>query len=364
MFKYVLFIVLILGFNGCFDKEPEEIKIGFVAGLSGKYSNLGTSIRDGFILAFDEIDNNINGQKIKIIQKDDKQNKEEAKKAINYFIKNNIKLIVGNGTSSMTKVSLPIINKHKDSLMLSVTASSSDFTGLDDNFLRIQVNHSAKIYEALNQYIIKNKYKKVFFIYDSNNLSYTKGYTGFFQDMIIQNGGDNFVGNVDLNLPYKDIIKKIKAVENDLILVVGNSVDSANFIQYLRVININQKVLITGWAKTIDFITNGGKAVDGCVVSSEYDEQSKDKQFITFVDKFKKKYKKEPSVFAAQGYEMAQILIQNLKDSTDIATLKQRILKIKKYNGLQGNIIFDKYGDVFREYFMMEVKNNKFRKIN
>lgn len=164
MFKYVLPIVLVFSLQGCFDKEDKEMKIGFIAGLSGKYSALGTSIRDGFILAFDEVNNTINGKKIKIIQKDDKQDKDEAKKAIDYFVNNNIKLIVGNATSSMTAVSLPVINQQKDSLLISATSSSDDFTALDDNFLRIQVEHSEKRYEALKKYVMKQGYKKVIYM--------------------------------------------------------------------------------------------------------------------------------------------------------------------------------------------------------
>ena len=364
MIKYIVSLVLILILSGCFDKKEDDLKIGFVAGLSGKYSSLGTSTRDGFVLAFDEIGNKINGQKIMIVQKDDKQDEKEAKKAIDYFVKNNIKLIVGNSTSSMTNISFPVINKQKGSLLVSVTASSSDFTGQDDNFLRIQVEHSAKRYDALKHYVQTNNFKRVFYIYDGNNISYSKGYEGHFQDIIEKNSGNKFVDKVDLNTPYPDILTKIKASNSDLVLVVGNSVDSANIIQYLRVNNINTKVLISGWSKTLDFIVNGGKAVEGVIVSTGYDEHSKNKKFIDFVNKFKYKYKKMPSVFAAQGYELAHILIQNLKNSNDISSLKNRILNIKEYEGLQGDIVFDKYGDVFREYFMMEVKNADFVKID
>ena len=363
MLKYILILAITLNFTACFKNEKDEIKIGFVAGLSGKYYSLGTSIRDGFVLAFDEIDNKINGKSVKIIQKDDKQDAKEAKKVIDYFVKNDIKLIVGNATSSMTAISFPVINKQKDSILFSVTSSSDSFSAQDDNFLRIQVEHSAKRYQELEKYIIKYKHKNVFFIYDGSNKSYAKGYEGFFQDAIIRNGGNKFIAKVDLNTPYEDILNQLNATSSDLILIVGNSVDSANIIQYLRINNIKTKILISGWSKTRDFIENGGTSVEGVIVSTGYDEQSKDKKFKDFINRFKNKYGKEPSVFAAQGYELGRILIQNLRVSSDISTLKQRILEIKKFDGLQGDIIFDKFGDVYREYFIMEVKNAEFTKV-
>ncbi len=358
----ILYLFIVLLFNACSNKQEDDIKIGFIAGLSGKYSSLGTSIRDGFLLAFDEINYKINNQNVKVIIKDDKQDSKVAKQVIESLIKDGVKLIVGNATSSMTAISVPIVNKHKNMLLISATASGGEFTKKDDNFIRIQVEHSAKRYHALLEYIEKEKIKDIFFIYDPNNYKYAKGYKKILQDTIVKNGGDKFVANVPINTPYKDIVKKLKSTKHDLILIVGNSVDSANVIQYIRLNKINTKILASGWAKTMDFIQNGGKSVEGVLFSTGYDDSSKDKAFVDFVNKFKEKYNKIPSVFAAQGYELAQILIQNLKKSSNIATLKDRILKVKKYDGLQGDIIFDKYGDVFREYFMMEVKNGQYSK--
>jgi len=363
LFKIFLLIPLLLTFNACFDNK-EDIKIGFVAGLSGKYSSLGTNIRDGFILGFDEIDNTINGQKIKIIQKDDKQDAKEAKLIIDDFVKNDIRLIVGNATSSMTEISLPVINKQKDFLLFSPTASSSKFTAMDDNFIRLQVEPSEKRYKQLNKYLKDKNHKNIYFIYDSRNSAYTKDYDGFFQKNFISNGGNEFVGSYDLNEDYESIVKDMKTKKYDLILVVGNSIDSANIIQYIRLQNIDTKVLISGWAKTDNFIKNGGKAIENVIVSTGYDDNSKEKPFLEFVKKFKNKYGKNPSVFSAQGYELAQIIISNLKSSDDLKIIKQNILKNEKYSGLQGDIIFDKNGDIFREYFMMKVENKKFIKIN
>ncbi|MGB6327365.1 MAG: ABC transporter substrate-binding protein [Halarcobacter sp.] len=362
MKRYFLLLVIIFIFNACSEKNDEDIKIGFIAGLSGKYSSLGTRIRDGFTLAFKEIDYTINNQKVVIIQKDDKQDELEAKKIIDNLVENNIKLIVGNTTSSMTKVSFPVINKQKGSLLISATASGSDFTKKDDNFLRIQVENSEKKFKNLKKYIIKNK--NIVFIYDSKNKAYTDGYEEYFQKMLFETWGNGFVTKFDINKPYKKFIDKLKTKEVDLILIVANSIDSANIIQYLRLAKINAQILASGWSKTMDFIENGGKAVEGVLFSSEYNENSSDKRFLNFINSFRKTYNKTPSALEAQGYELGKILIENLSISSDISTLKQRILNQKTYKGLQGDIIFDKYGDVSREYFMMKIANAKYVKID
>jgi len=363
--KKYLFIILIITsiFVGCNDKSDEEIKIGFIAGLSGKYSNLGSGVRDGLLLAFDEVNYKIDNKKIKIIQKDDMQNKDEAKKAITSLIKNNVKLIVGNTTSSMTAISLDAIKNKKDILLFSATASSNDFTGKDDNFIRVQLEQSTKKHIKAVNYLIKNNYKKVYFIYDSTNMSYVNGYKNIFQKLFISKGGENFVGSSDINNEYKDILNDLNTKEYDMILVVANSIDSANIIQYIRLNKINKKIFSSGWSKTRNFIQNGGKAVEGVLFSTSYDEQSKDKYYIKFLNSFKNKYNSLPSESAVQGYEVGKIIIKNLKISSNFETLKTRILNIKEYRGVQGNIIFDKYGDIEKEYFMMTIKDSKYIKL-
>lgn len=246
MYKYIILIIMILGFSGCSDKQEDEINIGFVAGLSGKYSSLGVSVRDGFIMAFEEINNTIDGKKVRIIQKDDKQDEAEAKQVVDFFVNNNIKLIVGNTTSSMTKVTLENIKNKDDMLLISATASSSEFSQQDDNFLRVQVDNSPNRFSSLAKVLVDRGYKKIFCIYDSKNKVYANDYTNTLESVFIENGGSQYVAKMDLNDKYQDILTKVNKTDNDLILIVGNAVDSANMIQYLRVKNITTKILASG----------------------------------------------------------------------------------------------------------------------
>ncbi|WP_321470362.1 ABC transporter substrate-binding protein [Halarcobacter sp.] len=79
-FFFIIVIIITLIFALIyFIKKDKTIEIGFVGGLSGKYSNLGHTTLNGLILAFEDIDYTINGKKIRIDIKDDMQNKKLAK---------------------------------------------------------------------------------------------------------------------------------------------------------------------------------------------------------------------------------------------------------------------------------------------
>ena len=364
MFKILLLFLLIITLSSCQKNTTDEIKIGFVAGLTGKYSSTSVKIRDGFMLAFHEINYKINNKKVIIIQKDDKQDPKIAKEIAKYFIKNNIKLIVGNATSSMTNITLNQIKNKNDFLLASVTASSRDFSNKDDNFIRTQVADSQKQYDQLSLYLKKNSIKKVVYIYDKNNINYVNGFFEFFQDMLIKSGGIKFVATNLIQDKHQDIIDKLNSISYDMILIVANSSDTANLIQRLKINNINKQIMISQWANTSDFIEFGGKAIENVIVNTAYSDESRNNKFLHFKNKFKEFYKTDASIYEAKGYEMAKILIENLKKTTDISKLKDEIINGKTYNGLQGNIIFNKYGDTNKKYFVMKLINGKFIKIN
>jgi len=364
MIKILVLFILPFIFISCQESTNDELRIGFVAGLTGKYSTTGADIRDGFMLAFDDIDYRINNQKIKIIQKDDKQDPVIAKEIIEYFIKNNIQLIVGNTTSSMTRISLKSLKNKNNFLLASAIASSNKFSHIDDNFIRIQVEDSEKQYSKLNTYLKKHNIKKVFYIYDKNNYTYTKGYFDFYQNVLIKNNAEKFIAYKAIQDGYDVIIDNLKKIDYDMILIVASSSDTANLIQHIKINKINKKIMISEWAYTNDFIEFGGKSIDGVIVSSGYDKYSNDKDYLKFIKKFKNKYNKDASMYSVKGYELAKILIKNIEKTRDISKLKELILKEKIYKGLQGKINFDKYGDVSRDYFLLKVINDKFQRIS
>lgn len=359
----MLALVLVI-FVGCTKEEKaEEITIGFVGGLTGKYSSLGHNVLNGIHLALNEVQSTLNGKKIVLLEKDDKQDPSSAKEAIDFFKEKKVELIIGNTTSSMTKVSLKTLDMQKDIILFSPTASSNEFSNKDDNFFRTQVAHTTKRFDVLSTYLVSNEMKKLYTIHDPKNSSYSNNYLVNFKNSFMQKGGSAFLNNMNIENNFNDILKDIKENDVDAIVIVSNSLDTAKLIQFLRLNGIENKIVSSGWAMTKDLLENGGKSVEGVLFSTGYDDNAKNPNYLDFVAKYSAKYGKKPSIFSAQAYETVHIILEALAQDSNIQNIKSTILKKKVFDGLQGKIIFNQYGDVDRDYFLMEIKNKRFQRL-
>ncbi len=360
----ILSIFFIL-FYTFFKKNSNEeiIKIGFISSLSGKYSSLGHSVLNGFKLAFDEIDYKISKNKIELIIKDDRQEQSEAEKVVKELINEKVKVIVGNTTSFMTKISRDKLLNYPEILLISATASSDEFTSLDDNFIRTQVANNSKKFDTLSNYLIKNNIQNIAIIYDSKNSTYSKSVALNFEKSYKEYKG-NVVSKLDLNLGFNEIYNQINNDKINAVFIIANAIDTAKLAQFFKLKNFSKTLVSSGWAKELKLIEEGGSAVENMIFLTGYDDNSTDPKYIEFVKKYQKRYGKIPSIFSAQAYETASILIDTIKKHKNIEEFKNIILSEKTYNGLQGKIIFDNFGDVYRDYFIMGIKNKKYIKID
>lgn len=363
--KIIIVLTLVLiGVIYYVNSEKEQtVKIGFIGALTGKYSVLGNAMMNGIYLKLEEENYHVGNKKIELILKDDKQDEFLNKKYINEFIENKIKIIIGNVTSTMSKVSMSIVNEYDDMFMISAASASNTFTGKDDRFFRVHVANNPKRFDEFTRYLIDKDFKKIYGIYDPFNSTYTKDFLENFEKSFIQNGGDRFqaYNKTDANLDL--LVEDIQKNNPSLILICANSVDSARVIQYLRLKNITTQIVSSEWAMTNEFISNGGKAVEGVLFNIDYDSNATTEAYTSFRRRYMEKYKTEPSIFAAKAYELATIVLDALKNA-DETKIKEQVLSKRVYQGLQDEIVFDEYGDVKRNFYNFTIENGQFKRLD
>ena len=128
--------ILLLQFSAC--STTQTITIGYVGGLSGTGSELAQSGMYGALLAVDQIneEGGVLGKKLVLSIKDDKNDPQTAFEMDREFINEGTSIIVGHMISGVAESALSYINR-QHALLISPTIAADQWTGIDDNFLRL-----------------------------------------------------------------------------------------------------------------------------------------------------------------------------------------------------------------------------------
>ena len=151
------FFLLILNFNLYADGDNKSIRIGLLAPLTGKYSELGNSLLYSLQLALEEI----NDENVIIVPRDSGFNeKEKLNKAINEIKSNNVKVVIG----PITNEEFEIAEKHNELVFVSPSNINSKFS---NNIISIGISLESQLL-ALQSFIKKQKKNKTVIMYPEN----------------------------------------------------------------------------------------------------------------------------------------------------------------------------------------------------
>ena len=362
----ILFVTIII--KKFLIKKP-PIKIGFVNTLTGTVSTSTIKMRDVIVLAVEEVNKKggINGRKIKLIIKDDKFDPDTALKVDQELIDEGVVAIIGHTFSSLCLKVAQLINKN-DILMITPTAQSTKLIGLDDNFLRIIVSVDKEVSAgAIAATKIFNA-KKMSIVYDMINPGLSLPAIEYFKNEFEKHGGE-----ISTTIPFNSrekfsaptIVKKIIKSNVDAVYIVANGINTALICQHLKINNSPINIIAHGWAiGDPAFISEGGQSIEGVIGTNHIDINLANKKYLSFEQKFHERFGEEIIGPAFAAYEAINILIEALSKTTNPKKIKETILKIKTFEGIDSKIVFDKYGDPIRSLIVMKIKNGEYVKID
>lgn len=365
--KVLLLTVLVISVItfGCQFRQP--IKIGFAADLTGLSSELGVSSRYAVEMAVDEINDNggINGRPIELIVHNISGGSENFAKFYEECAKAGVKVIIGPCRSQALDYSLLQDDRV---LIISPTVSTDSVSSKDDNFIRI-IPSSKNQSQLLATAVDKEGIKNVAFIFDKDNIPYTSDIEKFFTEYYRSLGGrvvSTFSYSKQNSFQFKEIISEINNLDIEALVFSMNAVDSAMLIQQLKMKNWQGQSFGSIWAMTDDFLKNGGSRVEGVYLSGAYDKYSGNKELQLFKGKYISRYSTNPTFASIYSYEAIQVLREALLNTGKISpkAIKESIIKIKNFAGLQENFYIDEFGDAQRDYFLIQVQNGEFKRVD
>jgi len=366
-FLIILILAFILTVTGCNNKD--DIKVGFSVCLTGRSSELGVSGRNGAEIAVDNINKSggIKGRKVQLVIKDDGEKPETAVRVDNEFAAEGVVAIIGHLTSGTAVASLPLA-KEKNILFISPTVSSENLTGQDDNFIRVIASNKYQGELLAETAFNINKNRKIAAVYEWTNRAYTEELFKHFRNKFEELGGSivfttHFVSGS--NVSFAEVARQMVDSGADGMVVIASGTDAAVICQHLQRIKPKVPVYSGMWAMTEDLILHGGKAVENQYMPGVFDKDSSKPEYIKFKEQYYEKYQSQPTFASIYCYDAAMVLFDALKycDNFDTKSIKESVLKLREFDGLQDSFFIDEYGDTDRSYSLFTVINGQFKKV-
>ncbi|MGY0374746.1 ABC transporter substrate-binding protein [Clostridium sp. JNZ J1-5] len=367
-FFYGILITSLIFLYGC-GKKIETIKVGVIGTMSGINSDLSVSGRRGVELAVDHINKagGVNGRKVELVFKDDKNDSKTSLNKYKEFIDEKVPVVIGPYTSGMIVDAIDYL-RNKDILILGPTISADSLDHIDDNFIRFIATTKEQAI-ILTDMAKKNNNKKFAVIYDLENKGFNESLYSNFNKLLQANKGEIVLtkaftsnGRVD----YADLARVVLKSKADALFIISNSADNAAITQQIRKIGCKVQIYSPLWSNTDDLIKKGGTAIDGMFIVGGMDINDKSLDFVTFKENYIDKYGENPTFASMYSYETAIALFQAMKMGPDLkpSTIKNNIIKIKNFKGLQGNYEINNFGDNIRKYLIFRLENGQPRKVD
>ncbi len=371
MYKRLMAVVILLvlaGYMfGC--KKNDSILIGFSGSITGHSFELGLPAKNGFLLAVEKINaqGGLNGRLLIPVIKDDESNVETGIRVADAFIEEGVEIVVGYSTSNMT----PAVKHAMETgpiLFVSPTMSTRHLSGIDDTFFRVvseSDSHGNSHVAILNGL---HNVNKAAVVYDSNNNQFARPvYDKFTQEYTKVGGKVLYVNKLDEDRNnYLKIADEIIESRAEGLIFITNAIDAANIIQQIEKQEYEMIISVSGWAMSNDLLQRGGKSVEGVYGITNHVKNLDTDKYKAFEQEYVEKYNSEPSFSSHLAYDSVMVIAEAIRSgkSSEVDSIKEQILKIKDFHGLQDSFSIDAYGDSNRENVITRVVDGVFESLS
>lgn len=343
--------------------EPDPIKVAIVVGLTGRSADLGEASRNAVQIAADDLNaaGGIDGRPISLIALDDRGEPKAAADAVRKAHADGAIAIIGPNLSSTAAAMLPESNR-LELVTISPTASSLEFVDLDDYLFRINwsTRDNARIY-ARHYYDIG--IRAVSAAIDGNNRVFSESWLNEFSAAFEALGTVTvhttlFDANSDQG--YSDTARRLLEPKADAVLLIANSVDTAQITQQIRKTDKDTLIVAAEWAASERLLQMGGKAIEGIEMVQSYDRNDTSERYVAFKKVYQERFQRDPGYASIAAHDAATMLFEALKKDDDPKSLKENLVRLPVVDGLQQPLKFNKYGDAERRAFFVTIRNGRF----
>ncbi len=327
----------------------EPVKIGLITTLSGGGAGLGVDIRDAFQLAIEKSGN----KEIEVVVEDDAQKPELAVQIADKMVQSDkVDLLTGIVWSNLAMAVVPTVTA-QDIIYLSPNAGPSPLAGAgcSKNYFNVAYQND-NFHEAMGEYANKD-YKKTF-ILAPNYPAGKDSLTGFKRYYKGEVAGEIYtqLGQTD----YAAEIAQIRASGADSVFIFLPGGMGIAFTKQYAQSGVGIPLLGPGFSFSQDVLGAIGDAALGVKNSASWAKDLDNPANKDFVASFQAKYNRLPSIYAAQAYDTANLIVSALaKASVKDKDAFRAALKEASFPTVRGKFKFNSNNHPIQDIYVREV---------
>lgn len=344
--------------------KAEELRIGFLAPMTGIFAQIGKDMVNGFQMYLDENKDGFGGAKVSLIVEDTVGKPDTAvTKARKLILQDEVHMYVG-GLLASTGYALAPLSTENSVLYISPVSAADDLTQrqLDQypNFVRTGWSSSQPSH-PFGQWACDQGYRKIVTI----GADYAFGYevVGGFHKAFEACGGQ-IIQKIWPPLGTKDFGPYIPAINQDadaiFSLMVGPM--SLQFPKQLA-LSGNQKPVIGGGTSYDEFVLPSmGDEVIGHVSTLQYSAALETPENEAFVKSYRDKYGKVPSYYSETNYTTAQMIDEVMKKNDGMYPDAEAFiedLSAMKFDTVRGPVAIDEMRNPVQNIYIKKVEKKK-----
>jgi branched-chain amino acid transport system substrate-binding protein len=342
-------------------QAQNTVKVGLLSTLSGPGAGLGVDIRDGFQLAVKLAGGKLGGQAAEVIVADDQASPDVGRQTADRLVKRDkVDFMTGVVFSNvMLAVGAPTFQSQ--TYYISANAGPSQYAGEQCNPFFFSASYqNDNMHEAAGQVVTDKGFKRVAIIAPN----YPAG-----KDAI--NGFKRFykgeVASEDLpalnQLNFGTEIARLRATKPDAVYIFLPGGMGINFIKQFVAAGLSKDMTLfgPGFSGDEDVIKAVGEPMLGMFNTTQWAHDMDNAANKRFVAEFQKEYGRLPTMYAAQGYDAAQLIDSAVRDTkgklTDKAAVRKALMTAN-FKSVRGEFKFNKNQFPIQNYYLRMVSKD------
>ena len=300
-----------LAAGGCKRKAPPDLQVGVFLPLSGSDATFGTDARDGIQLAVDAINaaGGVQGKKVHAIFEDDGSSQAKASAAVRKLIEqDHVVGLLGETASFRTIAGAEVANRLKVPL-IAPTSTAAEVTRGDYVFRTCftDAQQGAVAAQFAREFAGKKK-AAILFMEDDQ---YSTGLAQSFKESFTRLGGTVVAekGYRKSEQSFAPYLAELNVAAPEVFFIPVYYGDMVRIAQQARLLKIPTDAFLggDGWDSTA-LLEGAPTELEGAHFTNHYAPDVPWDEAKSFEAAFQRKFGREPTSLAAQGYDASRVL--------------------------------------------------------